>query len=44
MKRLVQAVAVIKGDGPTIFSQFGAKPNYTDMQEVSFDTVPRKAR
>jgi hypothetical protein len=29
------------GDGSNIFSQFGTKPNYTDMQQVSFDNARR---
>ena len=28
----------ITGDGSAIFSPFGSKQNYTDMQQVSFDT------
>jgi hypothetical protein len=31
------------GDGSKIFSPFGTKPNYTDMQQVSFDSANEKA-
>jgi hypothetical protein len=31
------------GDGSKIFSPFGTKPNYTDMQQVSFDNAREKA-
>jgi hypothetical protein len=31
------------GDGSNIFSQFGTKPNYPDMQQVSFDNAREKA-
>jgi hypothetical protein len=33
----------ITGDGSKIFSPFGTKPNYTDMQQVSFDNAGEKA-
>jgi hypothetical protein len=33
----------ITGDGQKIFSPFGAKPNYTDMQQISFDNAGEKA-
>jgi hypothetical protein len=35
--------ASITGDGSNIFSPFGTKPNYTDMQQVSFDNAGEKA-
>jgi len=31
------------GDESKIFSPFGTKPNYTDMQQVSFDNANEKA-
>jgi hypothetical protein len=31
------------GDGSKIYSPFGSKPNYTDMQQVSFDSAGEKA-
>jgi hypothetical protein len=31
------------GDSSKIFSPFGSKPNYTDMQQVSFDNAGEKA-
>ena len=31
------------GDQSKIFSPFGTKPNYTDMQQVSFDNAREKA-
>jgi outer membrane porin, OprD family len=31
------------GDASKIYSPFGAKPNYTDMQQVSFDNAGEKA-
>jgi len=31
------------GDGSKIYSPFGTKPNYTDMQQVSFDNAGEKA-
>ena len=31
------------GDQQKIFSPFGTKPNYTDMQQVSFDNAREKA-
>lgn len=31
------------GDGSKIFSPFGSKPNYTDMQQVSFDNAGENA-
>jgi hypothetical protein len=33
----------ITGDGSNIFSPFGTKPNYTDMQQSSFDAAGEKA-
>jgi hypothetical protein len=33
----------ITGDGSKIFSPFGSKPNYTDMQQLSFDNAGEKA-
>jgi hypothetical protein len=33
----------ITGDESKIFSPFGTKPNYTDMQQVSFDNAREKA-
>jgi hypothetical protein len=33
----------ITGDGSKIFSQYGTKPNYTDMQQASFDNAGEKA-
>ena len=33
----------ITGDQSKIFSPFGSKPNYTDMQQVSFDNAGEKA-
>jgi hypothetical protein len=33
----------ITGDGSKIYSPFGSKPNYTDMQQVSFDNAGEKA-
>ncbi len=33
----------ITGDGQKINSPFGTKPNYTDMQQVSFDNAGEKA-
>ena len=33
----------ITGDESKIFSPFGTKPNYTDMQQVSFDNANEKA-
>ena len=33
----------ITGDESKIFSPFGTKPNYTDMQQVSFDNAGEKA-
>ncbi|WP_234680329.1 OprD family outer membrane porin [Bradyrhizobium monzae] len=37
------AVASITGNESKIFSQYGTKPNYTDMQQVSFDNANEKA-
>jgi hypothetical protein len=37
------AAGSITGDGSKIFSPFGTKPNYTDMQQVSFDNAGEKA-
>jgi hypothetical protein len=31
------------GDGSKIFSPYGSKPNYTDMQQASFDNAGEKA-
>jgi len=31
------------GDGSKLYSPFGSKPNYTDMQQVSFDNAGEKA-
>jgi hypothetical protein len=33
----------VTGDDSKIFSPFGAKPTYTDMQQVSFDNAGEKA-
>lgn len=33
----------ITGDDSKIFSPFGTKPNYTDMQQISFDSAGEKA-
>src|SRR5215475_1971257 len=33
----------ITGDESKIFSPFGTKPNYTDMQQISFDNAGEKA-
>ena len=33
----------ITGDGSNIFSPYGTKPNYTDMQQASFDNAGEKA-
>ena len=33
----------ITGDESSIFSQYGTKPNYTDMQQASFDEAGEKA-
>jgi hypothetical protein len=37
------AAGSITGDDSKIFSPFGTKPNYTDMQQVSFDNAGEKA-
>ena len=37
------AAGSITGDGSKIFSPYGTKPNYTDMQQVSFDNAGEKA-
>lgn len=37
------AAGSITGDDSKIYSPFGTKPNYTDMQEVSFDNAGEKA-
>jgi hypothetical protein len=37
------AAASATGDDARIFSPFGTKPNYTDMQQVSFDNPGEKA-
>jgi len=33
----------VTGNGSKLFSPFGTKPNYTDMQQVSFDNAGEKA-
>ena len=33
----------VTGDGSKIYSPFGSKPNYTDMQQASFDNAGEKA-
>jgi hypothetical protein len=37
------AAGSVTGDESKLFSQFGSKPNYTDMQQVSFDNAREKA-
>jgi outer membrane porin, OprD family len=37
------AAGSVTGDQSNIFSPFGVKPNYTDMQQVSFDNAGEKA-
>lgn len=37
------AAGSVTGDQSKIFSPFGTKPNYTDMQQVSFDNAGEKA-
>jgi hypothetical protein len=37
------AASSITGDGSKIFSPYGTKPNYTDMQQASFDNAREKA-
>ncbi len=37
------AAASVTGDGSKMYSPFGSKPNYTDMQQVSFDNAGEKA-
>ncbi len=37
------AAGSITGDGSKIFSPYGTKPNYTDMQQASFDNAGEKA-
>ena len=37
------AAGSITGDESKIFSPFGSKPNYTDMQQFSFDNAGEKA-
>jgi outer membrane OprD family porin len=37
------AAGSITGDDSKIFSPYGTKPNYTDMQQVSFDNAGEKA-
>jgi len=37
------AAGSVTGEGSKIFSPFGSKPNYTDMQQVSFDNPREKA-
>ena len=39
----VFAAGSITGDKSNIFSPYGTKPNYTDMQEISFDNAGEKA-
>ena len=39
----VFAAGSITGDESNIFSPYGTKPNYTDMQEISFDNAGEKA-
>jgi hypothetical protein len=40
---IVFAAGSITGDESKIFSPYGTKPNYTDMQQVSFDNANEKA-
>ena len=37
------AAGSITGEGSKIFSPYGTKPNYTDMQQLSFDNAGEKA-
>jgi hypothetical protein len=37
------AAGSVTGDGSKIYSPFGSKPNYTDMQQLSFDNAGEKA-
>jgi hypothetical protein len=37
------AAGSVTGDESKIFSQFGSKPNYTDMQQLSFDNAGEKS-
>ena len=37
------AVGSVTGDQSKIFSPYGTKPNYTDMQQVSFDNAGERA-
>ena len=37
------AAGSVTGDQSKIFSPFGTKPNYTDMQQLSFDNASEKA-
>ena len=37
------AAGSLTGNGSNIFSPYGTKPNYTDMQQVSFDNAGEKA-
>jgi outer membrane porin, OprD family len=37
------AAGSVTGDGSKIFSPYGTKPNYTDMQQASFDNAGEKA-
>jgi hypothetical protein len=37
------AAGSVTGEGSKIFSPFGTKPNYTDMQQTSFDNAGEKA-
>jgi hypothetical protein len=37
------AAGSVTGDGSKIFSPYGTKPNYTDMQQASFDNAREKA-
>ena len=40
---IVFAAGSITGDEFKLFSPYGSKPNYTDMQQVSFDNASEKA-
>ena len=37
------AAGSITGSESKLFSQYGTKPNYTDMQQLSFDNANEKA-
>ena len=39
----LRAAGSVTGDESKLFSPFGTKPNYTDMQQVSFDNANEKA-